>query len=534
MKNSEENNIGPSLAEGQLQKILSSNTFRNSPVLSAFLKFIAEQTLAGYASQIKEYTIATKALGKPVDFNPATDAVVRIHGGRLRRLLSEYYRSEGPDDAIIITIPKGSYIPVFKDRFTETRLSKHIASANFEKSKEYKKNFQRKVTIAVLPFQNAGGDHSKDYFVNGMGEQLCIDMAKFEHFAILSYYSVFNDKKEKKGTRDLNEMYNADYVIAGNILFLDKIIQVNVQLIIAETGVSVWSHTYTHTYDPGSLYHVQDDIIEQVLNSVADIDGVIIKNTIHGDLAGRREEFGGYYAVYQYYHLAGNYNPQSYRQAGSLLETAINDNPGNALLWSLQAKLFLNKYIFQIDPGSDDKEKGKQYAEKALDFDRNCQCAYKALAWFYLLTGNPVQCREMINRCLEMNPKALSIAGSMGLLLVCLGEFEEGSQLLLKSRNPGSTAPWDISMGLALYYFNHKNYGEAFRWIQQPAIPDFPLKSVLSIATNSKMKDHTRGKINQASLQNLIPATTKESAAVVLNQFIYEKSLRKKLLEEIS
>ena len=62
----------------ELNRILSSNLFSRSSVLSNFLKFIVEETLEGNTDGLKEYTIAVSALGKSPDFNPQTDAIIRI------------------------------------------------------------------------------------------------------------------------------------------------------------------------------------------------------------------------------------------------------------------------------------------------------------------------------------------------------------------------------------------------------------------------------------------------------------------------
>ena len=74
----------------EMNRILCSDGFARSSVLSNFLKFIVEETLKGNTDGLKEYTIAVNALGKSEDFNPQIDAIIRIHAGRLRRLLNEY------------------------------------------------------------------------------------------------------------------------------------------------------------------------------------------------------------------------------------------------------------------------------------------------------------------------------------------------------------------------------------------------------------------------------------------------------------
>src|SRR5450755_3600522 len=97
----------------QLNRILSSAAFKNSRVLSGFLKFVTDETLAGKEMEIKEYSIGIRVLTRNSDFNPQLDSIVRIHAGRLRRALKEYYYECGRTDLILIEIPKGSYIPIF-------------------------------------------------------------------------------------------------------------------------------------------------------------------------------------------------------------------------------------------------------------------------------------------------------------------------------------------------------------------------------------------------------------------------------------
>ncbi len=75
----------------QVNKISRSSILKNSPVLRQFLQFVVEETLEGKGERIKEYTIGTQVLGRKPDFDPQLDAIVRIHAGRLRRALNEFY-----------------------------------------------------------------------------------------------------------------------------------------------------------------------------------------------------------------------------------------------------------------------------------------------------------------------------------------------------------------------------------------------------------------------------------------------------------
>lgn len=100
----------------QLDRVLSSKTFRRSDRSSALLRFVVERTLAGGADQLKEYTLGVEALGRGGSFDPRTDPVVRAEASRLRDRLERYYRTDGRSDPILLSLPKGSYVPRFERR----------------------------------------------------------------------------------------------------------------------------------------------------------------------------------------------------------------------------------------------------------------------------------------------------------------------------------------------------------------------------------------------------------------------------------
>ncbi|PTM39084.1 tetratricopeptide repeat protein [Bosea sp. 124] len=102
------------LIRAGLARALASDAFRAAPQLSAFLGFIVERAIEGRSSELKGYTIAVEAFGRPADFDPQTDPIVRVEAGRLRRTLAQYYAGEGADDPVRIAMPVGGYVPVFE------------------------------------------------------------------------------------------------------------------------------------------------------------------------------------------------------------------------------------------------------------------------------------------------------------------------------------------------------------------------------------------------------------------------------------
>src|SRR5215467_9830769 len=67
--------------ERQLARILAHPLFRSSQRLTAFLRFIVDNTLAGRAHEVKEYVIGADVFGLGESYNPQKNPVVRIVAG---------------------------------------------------------------------------------------------------------------------------------------------------------------------------------------------------------------------------------------------------------------------------------------------------------------------------------------------------------------------------------------------------------------------------------------------------------------------
>lgn len=114
----ERRDIEPSYAEKkqQIDLILASRSFRNAPLLQKFLAFITSESAEGRHEELSEYVIATRVFGRPADFDPASDTIVRTQAYRLRTKLKEYYENEGKTERVLVEVPKGRYVPLFSFR----------------------------------------------------------------------------------------------------------------------------------------------------------------------------------------------------------------------------------------------------------------------------------------------------------------------------------------------------------------------------------------------------------------------------------
>jgi TolB-like protein len=452
-----------------------------------------EEKLSGRTDEIKEYTIGVKALGRPVDFNPQLDAIVRIHAGRLRRMLTEYYKEKGINDAIIIGIPKGTYIPVFEHRDEGSKkefvLPSHDAGATTITNSNADESNDHKPVLAIFPFHNLSSNEAMNYFVEGMGEQLSIDFARFQHISVLSYYSTWKYAEEIKDFGKLKQITGADYVLAGSVRFIDDLVRFNVELASAQSGIMIWAETYLRRLTMGNVYDVQDEIVNQILTAIADDYGIISnKNASKVSPAKRTGNQNVFEAMSLYYAYQKEYEPGAYHAAFNALKHALTLEPENSMVLAMVSKMYLDKYALMPLGSKDVLKEGMKHAQRAVENDHNCQQAHQSLAWAYLLSGQKEESYESIERCIALNPKATTVTGNMGFGLICLGYFEQGFELISKSMKLSPRLPWCSKLGLSLYHYHKQKFTESLSWAAKIVNPQVPIISLLRVALHRKLK----------------------------------------------
>jgi hypothetical protein len=102
-----------------LERIAASDSFQKSKRLRDLLLYLGERSLQDPHCTLREQEIGVEVFGRPPDYDTSHDTLVRVHVSQLRKKLQEFFAAEGLKEPLVIEIPKGSYIPVFRAR-TET------------------------------------------------------------------------------------------------------------------------------------------------------------------------------------------------------------------------------------------------------------------------------------------------------------------------------------------------------------------------------------------------------------------------------
>ncbi len=472
--------LSPDQIRAQLQRVLASDLFLNAQRPSQFLRFIVESTLAGNDRQIKEYLLGVEVFGRPVAYDPKDDPVVRIEAGRLRKKLADYYAGPGANDPVVIDVPRGGYVPAFRQKPREADLA--VASSRTQKSGQPGRSFLGKAaavtlaaalilaglyfvrfrhpslgtptSIAVLPFLNLTAEPAQAYLTDGIAEELTTGLAQFKGLRVVAATSAFQFRGKAEDVRKIGRALNAEALLEGSISELQGKLRIDAQLIDARNGFHLWSKGYD--IQPADLAASEQDILRETAQALR------IPNTANLRPLKRDTENSEAHVLY----LHGRYLWNT-RQLPDMLESirlferAIKDDPNYALAYAGLADTYTVMTInTQMSP-AEGVPRAKVALQRALELDPNLARAYATEG---LLESqcewNWQEAERHFSKAIELDPNYAPAHHWAGLNYMELDQFAKADAEFRRAQVLDPLSPM-ITEGLAENFYNARRFDDA-------------------------------------------------------------------------
>ncbi|MDW5290598.1 hypothetical protein [Formosa sp. PL04] len=472
----------------ELDRILSHELFLRTHVLTKFLKFIIEETLEGNTHNLKEYTIAVSGLGKSTNFNPQSNATVRINAGRLRRLLNEYYTGPGITNPIKIEVIKGTYVPVFRSHIInpKTEIKGDIKPVVHTKPVTFSRS---KLTLAILPFRNLLPDNKYDFFVNRFGEELTRIFSTSEEIAVVAHFSTLKYATHIEDIRNVGSDLGVHYVILGSVKRSAKMIRVNVGLVETMNGMQIWSKEYTHDLEKDKIIDIQDQINNDVFALLCGQYGFIIKDTMRLVGSNMKQDLQAFDAVLWFHHAELTHSQNDFLEAIKGLEKTLQNDPNNVMCLLILGEIYLCCYSYGYAV-EDPVNKASQFIEKAILLAPFSQYAHIQRGWKNIHLGKKKEAIESLKYSEQLAPSSLSPSsmGTLGFAFACVGEYKRSHNLLQTALNLNPYCPYWYYMGLFFGYYHNEHYEEALKYAQKmKASEDVYLVPLLMCAAKGQL-----------------------------------------------
>jgi TolB-like protein len=265
----DEPSVTPGEARLELSSILASPDFAASRQLSSFLEYIVDEFLAGRAGNLKERTVALRALGRDDSFDPRLDCIVRVVAGKLRRSLERYYALQGCDHALRIDVPKGSYTPVFR-RHDET-LRLHSMSPAGEPHDSHGHgdavNGHARPIVAVVPLKLLTGGPKERFLASLLADDVAMRLGKLAGLKVIDCLAMPSPWGHASDLCKTALRMHANFVFGGTVSRVADRVRLTVRLVDGPSGLLAWGDQYDRPIDAGPLEQ-QDDIADRIVTNV--------------------------------------------------------------------------------------------------------------------------------------------------------------------------------------------------------------------------------------------------------------------------
>ena len=422
----------------QLDRVLASPGFARNDRLSRFLRFVVERHLDGKDHELKESVVAVEVFGRSADFDSRLDPVVRTEAVRLRARLSDYYLKEGKTDALVIDLPKGGYVPRFREVEDERPITAStpegapvqpavrrwlafglagLAIALAAVAWSWSQHHSAPIPIAVLPLENTGHDPATEYFADGLTDELIRNLSIIEGLAVRSRTSSFGLKEKPRNIRDAGQQLQADYILEGSVLRAGPRLRVGIQLIRVRDDFPLWSRRFDR--ELRDVFAIQDEI------------SLGIVNNLRLNLGRGRRRYETSVEAYDLYLRARAIPDQRARgpanEAAGIYQQVIAKDPLFAPAYAGLAGTYaaLSAQGFSNDHAGELTEM-RAAAEQAIRIDPLLAEAHDALGMVYARDGQWAQSERSFRRAIELDPGNSQTYGDLAMwLLLPLGRVDE-------------------------------------------------------------------------------------------------------------
>jgi TolB-like protein len=254
-------------------------------------------------------------------------------------------------------------------------------------------------SVAVLPFANLSGDPEKEYFGDGMADELIHLLSRVTGLKVPARTSSFAYKGKNLHVRDIARDLGVAAVLEGSVRSAGGLIRVTAQLVDARSGYHFWSQSYERQFR--DIFKLQDEIAGAIVNSLRSQMNVVLEPP--AQRAPPTNDPAAYELYLQGLSMGYLMMPQSHQRALEMLRRATELDPKFAAAFAAIAMVSLYLSMFGLPDAIEEAERS---AETALALDPASGEAHAALGLVSMRRGAWVRAERHVRAAQELGHRS--------------------------------------------------------------------------------------------------------------------------------
>ncbi|MFZ2054522.1 MAG: protein kinase [Candidatus Aminicenantales bacterium] len=277
-------------------------------------------------------------------------------------------------------------------------------------------------SLAVLPLKNLTGDVEKEYFVDGVTDELIGQLGQISALRVISRQSVMRYRESNKLLPEIARELNVDAVVVGSVQQVGESVRIRVQLIDAfPEEQNLWGKTYERPVtEILAMYNeVARAIVDEVQITLTPKEDTRLASAFQVNPQAYEAYLKGMYHLYKL-------TPPELDAALHYFEQALETDPNYALAYTGIAFVWTGRQQMGLVIPSEATPKAKDAVLTALALDNTLAEVHYALA--AIKTWNDWDWEggeQAFKRALELKPNYPEALVYYSNLLCYMGRLDE-------------------------------------------------------------------------------------------------------------
>jgi TolB-like protein len=325
---------------------------------------------------------------------------------------------------------------------------------------------RERLSVAVLPFASLGLDEEKDFFADGLADEIIATLSKVPGLVVIARTSSFVYRGRSVDIRRIADELGVRFILEGSVRRNRNRVRIIGQLCDGTTGRQLWSEKYDRDFS--DTFSLQDDVARRigtelltVLNPIEAAEwpvfssaGTTSADAYQAYLRGRAMQRGAtqnadvFQRTVECFRRAIAYDP-GYAAPYAALAMALSHNHYNC--WTDDSDHSLDeaaRFVAEAaarDPNDpfahgvaaliakyqNDYETWENEVEAALALDPNFAPALSLRGILRMYTGNPGAAIRDLERAVRLDPHfSQTYLHHLGVARIIIGEYETAVSIL--------------------------------------------------------------------------------------------------------
>src|SRR5947209_3983877 len=254
-------------------------------------------------------------------------------------------------------------------------------------------------SIAILPFENVGGDAGAEYLSEGITDGIINRLSQLPKLKVMARSTVFRFRGRNADARTVGRELRVRGVVTGRVKFLGDRLVVNAELVDANDGAQLWGDQFNRPL--ADMVQLQEEMSRDIAEALR------IKLTGAEKKRMRRKSTTNSEAYQLYLKGRHQWNKRTEESLGrgiAFFRAAIDENLAEA--WASRAAV---RWWYEWDWSGAEAD-----YKRAIELNPNYATAHDGYAMLLCARGRFDEAIEQITHAADLDPLSLIIAVHTG------------------------------------------------------------------------------------------------------------------------